>query len=76
LETLSLAAVLVSMWYGLQAGGPVAVWRVFRHPGIHWGWKALMIVCLLPWPGPFDAVLVAWILRHLHLTYLVDQEKE
>jgi hypothetical protein len=74
LETITLAVTMVSLYYGMQAGGPIAVWRVVRHPHIHWGWKAMLVVCLLPWPGPFDGLAAAAILRHLHLTHLAEEE--
>jgi hypothetical protein len=67
IETLMFAGWLVSLWYGVRAviahGGPHKVLRAAA--GAPWWVKVLLVLSVLPIPGPFDelgaVVAMKWL---------------
>lgn len=63
--TLILAGWLVAVFYMVRAGGPVALVRALRSPDVPAGYKIVLGLCALPWPGPADELVAAAVLAKL-----------
>jgi len=65
LTTLTLTAWIVAAYYAARAGGPLGIARALRDPNVPRRYKAALILCALPVPGPLDELLAAALLARI-----------
>jgi hypothetical protein len=65
MTTILLAGWILAAYYGLRAGGPLAIVRALRSPDVPRRYKLALALCALPVPGPFDELVAAALLARL-----------